>query len=129
MRFHVIGAWLMFSMCSLLPLVRTVAATDAQNRDYAGCRAHGDLEACYDSLRRNPGDPALLIALGDALTREERPADALRAYKRAAALAPSTPGLGSKISATEAKLSAKHTAPRVAAAKRYSNLAPEAQSH
>lgn len=119
----------MLSMCPLPLAVRAASASDAQKRDYANCRAHGDLETCYDALRRDPGDPALLIALGNALTRAERPVDALRAYKRAAALAPSTPGLGSKISATEAKLSAKHTAPRVAAAKHYSNLAPETQSH
>jgi len=106
-------------------------------RDAARCRAH-DIDACYDAVRWNPGDPALLVNLGDALVLAKRPEDALRNYQRAAALAPATHGLAAKISATEAKLAAKHAPAHHpgdrdsgsgASGKRYSNAAPEAQSH
>jgi cytochrome c-type biogenesis protein CcmH/NrfG len=103
----------------------------ALKRDVDSCRTHSNVDACYDAIRRSPSDPALLISLGDALMNAGRPADALRNYKRAAALAPSTRGLSAKISSAEAKSSAKR-APRpatVASAKHYSNSAPEAQSH
>ena len=93
------------------------------------CRAHADIDACYDALRRNPSDPALLSALGDALARANRPADAMRTYRRAAALAPSDRTITAKISALETKLSAKPAPARAANEKRYSNAAPESQSH
>ena len=105
------------------------AAAAKLKRDSARCRAQADLEACYDAIRWSPGDPALLVGLGDALERAQRPADAIRNYRRAAALAPDTQGLAAKISAAEAKLAKR--APRAdgASAKRYSNAAPETQSH
>jgi cytochrome c-type biogenesis protein CcmH/NrfG len=103
-------------------------------RDSARCRAHADLDACYDAIRWNPADPALLVALADAQLRAGRPADAMRNYRRAAALAPTMPGVAAKITALETKLSSKR-APRDRASgngapgKRYSNAAPVAQSH
>ena len=97
----------------------------ALKRDSARCGAHADVDACYDAIRRNPSDPALLVSLGDALVRANRPTDAIRNYRRAAVLAPNTRGLPAKISAAEAKL----TAMNAAANKRYSNAAPETQSH
>jgi cytochrome c-type biogenesis protein CcmH/NrfG len=106
----------------------------ALKREFDNCHAHANLDACYDALRWNPTDPALLAALGDALAGAGRPADALRAYRRASTLAPGTPGLNAKINATEVKLS-KHggnPAPRAARAapeKRYSNVAPDSESH
>jgi hypothetical protein len=95
------------------------------------------MDACYDAIRWRPADPSLLLSLGDAQLRANRPGDALRTYQRVAALAPSTPGVGAKISAIEVKLSAKRppgnppprTASADAAGKRYSNAAPETQSH
>ena len=111
------------------------ATTPAAGKpDSDRCRA---VDACYDAIRRNPSDPSLLSALGDALLRANRPVDALRTYQRVASLAPSTPGIAAKISALQAKLSAKRTPPnpplRAASAdtggKRYSNAAPETQSH
>ena len=99
------------------------------------CRA---VDSCYDAIRRNPSDPSLLSALGDALLRANRPADALRTYQRVATLAPNTPGVAAKISAIEAKLSAKRPTVNpstrtvvadAASGKRYSNAAPETQSH
>ena len=113
------------------------AAAATAKRDFERCRAHANLDACDDAIRRNPSDPAILVARGDALVHAGRPADALRSYQRAAALAPNVHGLAQKISATEAKLSST-PAPRNPAAKsaanqktsrRYSNAAAEAQSH
>jgi hypothetical protein len=73
------------------------------------------------------------VALADALVRAKRPADALRYYRRAAVIAPNLPAVAAKISATEAKLSSKRASGNLSAAaangKRYSNAAPEAQSH
>jgi cytochrome c-type biogenesis protein CcmH/NrfG len=112
------------------------ATTPAAGKpDLERCRA---VDACYDAIRRNPSDPSLLSALGDALLRANRPADALRTYQRVLALAPNTPGVAAKISAVEAKLSAKRPSGNpstrtvvadAASGKRYSNAAPETQSH
>jgi cytochrome c-type biogenesis protein CcmH/NrfG len=110
----------------------------ALKRDFQSCHEHANVDACYDAIRWNPSDPALLVALGDALERARHPAEAIRAYRRAAALAPNMPGIAEKISAVEAKQSSKR-APRNGSAhgasnhggsgKRYSNAAPETQSH
>ncbi|HWY96941.1 MAG TPA: hypothetical protein VNX69_17230 [Steroidobacteraceae bacterium] len=105
------------------------AAAAKLKRDSARCREHADLDACYDAIRWSPGDPALLVGLGDALERAQRPADAIRNYRRAVALAPDTLGLATKISAAEAKLAKRGPAANGASAKRYSNAAPETQSH
>jgi cytochrome c-type biogenesis protein CcmH/NrfG len=111
----------------------TKAAEATLKRDTTRCRAYSDIDACYNAVRWHPGDPALLVALGDALVRAKRPADALRNYHRAASLAPNMHGLAAKISAAEAKLTPPKRAPPTAAsapaAKHYSNAAPEAQSH
>jgi predicted Zn-dependent protease len=102
-------------------------------RDSTLCRAHADLDACYDALRWTPDDPALLVGLGDALLAAQRPADAIRYYRRAATLAPNMSGVAAKINVAEARL--KHPgnrpnhAPETASVKRFSNAAPEAQSH
>jgi predicted Zn-dependent protease len=109
----------------------------AVNRDYERCRVHLNLDACNDAIRRSPSDPVLLVARGDALVRAGRAADALRAYQRAAALAPNTRGIDAKISATQTKLSARRTTRTPAASagtqkgtsRRYSNAAAETQSH
>jgi cytochrome c-type biogenesis protein CcmH/NrfG len=107
-------------------------------RDTARCTGQADIDACYDALRWQPSDPALLVGLGDALRRANRSADALRNYQRAAELAPTMRGLSAKISATQASLHAKHPVRSVPAehasgsalpARHYSNAAPVAQSH
>jgi cytochrome c-type biogenesis protein CcmH/NrfG len=110
------------------PLTDKAAAAKLK-RDTVRCRAQADIDACYDAIRWSPGDPALLVGLGDALERAQRPADAIRNYRRAAALAPDTRGLAAKISAAEAKLARRPPAANGASAKRYSNAAPETQSH
>jgi cytochrome c-type biogenesis protein CcmH/NrfG len=136
---------LAFLLLSTAALSQEAASPSAGNataatlkRASARCRAHANLDACYDAIRWSPGDSALLVALGDALVRARRPEDAIRSYRRAAALAPNMPGVAAKISAAEAKLASRR-APRKltvdrasvsgASGKRYSNAAPEAQSH
>ncbi len=104
-------------------------AAAAQNPGFERCRVRADVDACYDALRRSPSDPALLGALGDALARANRPADALRTYRRAAALAPSDRSIVAKINALETKASAKPAPVHAANEKRFSNAAPESQSH
>jgi cytochrome c-type biogenesis protein CcmH/NrfG len=97
-------------------------------RDSTRCVTQADVDACNDAIRRNPSDPALLVALGDALVRAKRPADAVRHYRRAAALAPHMPGLAAKLSDAESQLASERT-PVPARRTRYSNAAPETQSH
>ena len=100
-------------------------------RDFDACRAHANIDACYDALRWKPSDPQLLVALGDAQVRAHRTADAIRTYKRAADIAPNMAGLSAKISAAEAR-PAKRAPPNAVHAdpgKRFSNAAAEAQSH
>ena len=127
------------------------------------CTTLADPQACAEAVRIKSDDPAVLVAQGDALAREKRPAEALSHYRRADALAPNQPVVASKINATEAQLAAATTAapsaavpapvtpspvrpapvartvaaliaPRVAGVgpmpeRRYSNAAPETQSH
>jgi Flp pilus assembly protein TadD len=127
--------------CLLVCMAATgepLAATSNPNSEFERCRAQANLDACYDAIRYRPSDPSLLSALGDALARANRPADALRTYRRVAALAPNLPGVAAKISAIESKMSAKSppakspahaTSAGAASGKRFSNAAPETQSH
>ena len=130
------GAW---PAAGAPPGANKAAASAAIARDSESCRSHANIDACYDAIRWNPNDPALLVALADAFVVAKRPADALRNYKRAAALAPQMPGLAAKMTAVEAKKAAKPRVSRsvpaeprsasTAASPRYSNAAPESQSH
>jgi cytochrome c-type biogenesis protein CcmH/NrfG len=104
------------------------AAAAAAKRDSTRCVTLADLDACNDAIRRKPSDPELLVALADALVRAKRPADAIRHYRRAAALAPHMPGLAAKLSDAESQLASERT-PVPARRTRYSNAAPETQSH
>ncbi len=72
--------------------------------------------------------------MGDAQTRAKRYADAARAYRRAATLAPSTPGIQQKITNAETLLArskspAGRGAVTAAGAKHFSNADPESESH
>jgi cytochrome c-type biogenesis protein CcmH/NrfG len=111
-------------------------APAALKRDTVRCSTQADIDACYNAIRWNPNDPALLVALGDALMRGQRLQDAIRNYRRAAVLAPGTQGLAAKITAAEQKLASKQAPAKPAVtsggavtAKRFSNAAPETQSH
>jgi hypothetical protein len=111
---------------------KPVTAGVKLNTDFRRCRA-GGIDACYDAIRYRPSDPLLLSALGDALLRAKRPADALRAYQRVAILAPNMPGVVAKIGALEAKLSAKQASgggsTHAADAMHNSNAARQTQSN
>jgi cytochrome c-type biogenesis protein CcmH/NrfG len=118
----------LFVSVAARPAPPATSAEAAARRDSARCVTQGDVDACNDAVRRNPGDPGLLTALGDALVRAKRPADAIRYYRRAVALAPHLPGLAAKLSDAENQL-ASDRAPVPAKRVRYSNAAPETQSH
>jgi hypothetical protein len=113
------------------------AAAEALKSDSARCLVRAVLDACYDAVRWSPRDPALLVGLADALVRAKRPADAIRYYRRAAALAPNMSGVAAKISAAESKVPSRRAAGNLpvdravngSPGKRYSNAAPETQSH
>jgi cytochrome c-type biogenesis protein CcmH/NrfG len=129
---------LALSLSILVALAQQPTLPAAANTATAGnaraaaqrCRAHPAVGSCDDALRWNPSDASLLAAMGDALMRERRSADALRAYQRAAALAPDTPGLQKKIKtaqgAKKAVADASSSAPQ---AKRFSNSDPDTQTH
>jgi cytochrome c-type biogenesis protein CcmH/NrfG len=109
-------------------------ATAAElRRDTARCSTQADVEACYNAIRRNPNDPALLVALGDALVRAQRFEDAIRNYRRSAVIAPGMGGIAAKISAAQEKMASRRASVRPTGSgvtdKRFSNAAPEAQSH
>ena len=129
-------------VCLLLPAAASPSAanapTPALKRDTL-CSVHANIDACYDAIRWHPNDPALLVNLGDALLRAKRPQDAIRSYRRAAVLAPGMDGLAAKITAAEQASAAPKRAPARPVSdrasggqitdKRYSNAAPESQSH
>ena len=107
-------------------------------RGAAQCLARRNEDACDDAVRWNPSDPALLIALADLELRAGHPADALRHYRRAADIAPSTHGLNAKIAAADAQLHPKHktvaarpapVAKPMVQSRQFSNAEPLAQSH
>lgn len=112
-------------------------ATDIARAASQRCRAHPSVSACDDALRWNPSDPSLLVARGDALMHEQRPADAVRAYQRAAALAPDTPRIQEKIQSAAASFAKLKTgkepvrdaSSQAASGKRFSNSEPDTETH
>jgi Flp pilus assembly protein TadD len=123
-------------VATLLCGAAAVSWAAGPNGDADRCRAHGSIDICYDAIRRSPSDPALLASLGEAFVRANRTADALRTYRRAAALAPADRAIAAKVAVLEGKSSVKKkpAAPVLHAAndagsRRYSNAAPESQSH
>jgi Flp pilus assembly protein TadD len=107
------------------------AAAAARERTAARCRAYPGLDACSDAVRWNPGDPALLVALADALARANRPADAIRYYRSAAEIAPNMRGVADKIAAAEVTLRkrSRNPAGNRPQTGHFTNAAPEGQSH
>lgn len=101
------------------------------------CRTRKDVDSCSDAVRWGPGDPALIVALADALVRAGRLQEALRDYRRAKEIDPNLDGIDVKIDSALAKSTgARAPKPPVdppsadqTAAKHYSNVDPEAQSH
>jgi hypothetical protein len=128
--------WLPLATLLLIGTAQSADSNSALQQDTARCQA-GNLDACYDAIRWNPRDPALLVGLGDVLARAGRSADAIRNYRRAAGIAPNFPGLTAKINLVEARMSAKRVprstplsaATNKTAVKQFSNAEPESQSH
>ena len=72
--------------------------------DAMRCTKFFDVNACDDALRSKPDDPELLVAKGDALSHEGRPADAILIYLHAGGLLPpGDEGIKLKLSAAEAQ--------------------------
>ena len=68
------------------------------------CTKFFDVNACDDALHSKPDDPELLVAKGDTLSHEGRPADAILIYLRAGGLLPpGDEGIKLKLSAAEAQ--------------------------
>ena len=68
------------------------------------CTKFFDVNACDDALRSKPDDSQLLVAKGDALSHDGRPADAILIYLRAGGLLPpGDEGIKLKLSAAEAQ--------------------------
>jgi cytochrome c-type biogenesis protein CcmH/NrfG len=109
------------------------ATAAALKRDTVRCSTQADVEACYNAIRWSPNDPALLVSLGDALVRAQRFEDSIRNYRRAAVIAPGMSGIAAKISAAEEKMASRRAPVRPTGSavtdRRFSNAAPEAQSH
>ncbi len=133
--------WRHWSAFATLLVIGTAWSADSSSaplqQDTARCQA-GNLDACYDAIRWNPRDPALLVGLGDGLARAGRPVDALRNYRRAAGVSPSFPGLTAKINLVEARMSARRAPQRSPASsaannkpatRQFSNAEPDSQSH
>jgi hypothetical protein len=129
----------------LLALCASSASAAASSPEFAAaeraryaalCHAHKDLNSCSDAVRWSPGDPALVVALADALVRARRLPEALRDYQHAQSLQPDMHGLDAKIKATQAALSERHAPKKPLAAsigqapaKRLTNVDPETESH
>jgi len=82
----------------------TAQETARLQHDVMRCTKFFDVSACDDALRSKPDDPQVLVAKGDALSHEGRPADAILIYLRAGSLLPpADEGIKLKLSAAEAQ--------------------------
>jgi Flp pilus assembly protein TadD len=96
-------------------------------RDTFRCTKLADVEACAEALRIKPDDPAVLAGQGDALVRAQHPAEAVALYRRAAALAPGSSEITSKLGAAEAQLPPSRSAGQTVAGAGHSAGAPAAR--
>ena len=65
------------------------------------CTKAFDLSACDEALRSKPDDAQVIVAKGDALTHEGKPAEAIAVYQRAEELLPGDEPVKSKLAAAE----------------------------
>ncbi|MGO9945717.1 MAG: hypothetical protein ACLPWG_02570 [Steroidobacteraceae bacterium] len=76
------------------------AETSARlNRKMERCTREGEVAACDEVLSQQPNNTKILIAKGDALMKEHRPAEAWKAYIRASELKPNDTALTGKLQA------------------------------
>ena len=69
------------------------------NRKIERCTREHEVTACDEVLSQQPNNTKMLIAKGDALMKERRPAEAWKAYIRASELAPDDTALTGKLQA------------------------------
>jgi tetratricopeptide (TPR) repeat protein len=82
----------------------TAQETAKFQHDLMRCAKFFDVNACDDALRSKPDDPQIVIAKGDALAHEGRPADAILIYLHAGGLLPpADEAIKMKLSAAEAQ--------------------------
>jgi len=82
----------------------TAQETAKLQHDVMRCGKFFDINACDDALRSKPDDPQILIAKGDALAHEGRPAEAILIYLHAGGvLPPGDEAIKLKLSAAEAQ--------------------------
>lgn len=82
----------------------TAQETAKLKHDVMRCTKFFDVNACDDALRSKPDDSELLVAKGDALSHDGRPADAILIYLHAGGLLPpGDEGIKLKLSAAEAQ--------------------------
>ena len=74
-------------------------------RSQLRCTRLADVAACNDALKSRPDDVQLLLAKGDALMQDNRPADAVAEYRHASQLRPGDEAVKTKLSAAEASAS------------------------
>jgi tetratricopeptide (TPR) repeat protein len=67
------------------------------------CTKLSDVSACDEALHLKPDDPQLLIAKGDALAHDARPADAILVYLHAGGLLPGDAVVKAKLAAAESQ--------------------------
>lgn len=67
------------------------------NRKMERCTREHEVAACDEVLSKQPNNPKILIAKGDALVKANRPAEAAKAYGRANELAPGNTALTAKL--------------------------------
>ena len=69
------------------------------NRKMERCTREGEVAACDEVLSQQPNNTKILIAKGDALMKDHRPAEAWKAYIRASELTPKDTTLAGKLQA------------------------------
>jgi tetratricopeptide (TPR) repeat protein len=84
------------------------------NRKMERCTREGEVAACDEVLSQQPNNTKILIAKGDAMVKEQRPAEAWKAYIRASELAPNDTALTGKLQALRSQRQAllKQALPR-----------------
>jgi predicted Zn-dependent protease len=103
----------------------TQAAEGAKlQRNQLRCTRLADVTACNDALKSKPDDVQLLLAKGDALMQDNRPADAVAAYRQASQVKPGDEAVKIKLAAAEALQASTQPAPASAAPVLAADTAP-----
>jgi cytochrome c-type biogenesis protein CcmH/NrfG len=96
-------------------------------RNQLRCTRLADVTACNDALKSKPDDALLLVAKGDALIQDNRPADAVAAYRHASQLTPGDEAVTTKLAAAEALQASAQPVPASATQVVAADIAPRAK--